>query len=105
MAEGYGGLSLPDLISFGPAIVPVRINQAYDHFVVFRGMLEDRVILADPAFGNRSMSVREFLEIWQKHIAFIVRKRGEVKAEQGELAIHRQALVFPSNGMIRQALP
>ena len=35
-----------------------------NHFVIFRGMLRDRVLLADPAFGNRTMSVERFESAW-----------------------------------------
>src|SRR5438067_4204735 len=48
---GYGQLRLQDLIEFAPLIVPVSSNGS-DHFVVFRGVWGDRVLLADPGWGN-----------------------------------------------------
>jgi predicted double-glycine peptidase len=60
---GYGQLTLSTLIELAPAIVPISSN-GYQHFVVFRGMQGDRVLLADPAFGNRSMPVARFESAW-----------------------------------------
>lgn len=105
LADGFGGLTLLDLVNFGPAIVPVRINRTYDHFVVFRGITGNRVVVADPAFGNRSFSAREFLEIWSKRIAFVVRTEGETGGTSGELGVNGNALGFPSTVMVRVALP
>jgi ABC-type bacteriocin/lantibiotic exporter with double-glycine peptidase domain len=51
------------LIAKAPLIVPVRLR-GYPHFVVFRGILGNRVLLADPAFGNRTMTVDRFERAW-----------------------------------------
>ena len=60
---GLGQLSLDDLTEHAPIIVPISVH-GYQHFVVFRGMLDDRVLLADPAFGNRTMSRSRFEKAW-----------------------------------------
>ena len=52
------------------AIVPVTIRK-FKHFVVFRGMVEDHVVLADPAFGNTTLSAHDFQRIWNS-MALIV---------------------------------
>jgi predicted double-glycine peptidase len=76
VADGYGDLTIEDLLKFGPTIVPVMIR-GMSHFVVFRGMQGDRVLLADPAWGNRTMKVDAFEALWQKHLGFtVVRKDG-----------------------------
>ena len=54
-----------------PAIVPIR-SKGVDHFVVVRGVFGDRVVLADPAFGNMTIKAGKFQEIWKQGIAFIV---------------------------------
>lgn len=58
-----------------PVLVPITVR-GFKHFVVFRGMLGDRVVLADPAFGN--MLVPDFLfeSIW-KDIALVITKDGK----------------------------
>jgi predicted double-glycine peptidase len=60
---GYGNLEFQDLIEMAPVIVPVDFS-SYPHFVVFRGALGNRVLLADPAFGNRTMLASKFEAAW-----------------------------------------
>jgi predicted double-glycine peptidase len=60
---GLGRLGMDDLVARAPAIVPVDLV-GYSHFVVFRGMLEDNVLLADPAYGNRTMPRERFERAW-----------------------------------------
>ena len=76
---GFGRLTLADLVDVVPAIVPVRLK-GYDHFVVFRGVRGDRVLLADPAWGNRTMRVERFEAAWLDspefgRVAFVVERR------------------------------
>ena len=60
---GLGQLDLPDLLERAPIIVPVHL-QGYPHFVIFRGTLGNSVLLADPAFGNLTLSVEKFMAGW-----------------------------------------
>ena len=60
---GYGRLELDDLIERAPMIVPISAN-GYAHFVVFRGSRGNRVLLADPAWGNRTLTLDEFERAW-----------------------------------------
>lgn len=76
-AEGYAGLTIRDLTDFRrPAIVPVRVK-GYDHFVVFRGVIGDRVLVADPSFGNLTTQIGRFSKTWKGGIAFYVSRKGE----------------------------
>lgn len=61
--NGYGRLDLNNLIKLAPLLVPVRL-EGYNHFVVFRGVAGKRVLLADPAWGNRIMSKQRFMDAW-----------------------------------------
>lgn len=54
---------LQDLIKHAPIIVPVNLH-GYNHFVVFRGVYGDRVLIADPAWGNHTMRVERFENVW-----------------------------------------
>jgi predicted double-glycine peptidase len=56
---GYGKLTLEDLIERAPVMVPIHTH-GYSHFVIFRGLWGGRVLLADPAWGNRTMRVDAF---------------------------------------------
>lgn len=60
---GFGKLGLADLERRAPIIVAIRTN-GYNHFVVFRGKVRNRVLLADPAWGNRTMPVDRFNKMW-----------------------------------------
>jgi predicted double-glycine peptidase len=66
---GYGNLEFQDLIEMAPVIVPVDFS-SYPHFVVFRGALGNRVLLADPAFGNRTMLASKFEAAWLEYPEF-----------------------------------
>lgn len=73
---GYGNLTLDDLKRRAPILVPIR-TFGYNHFVVFRGQLGNRVLLADPAWGNRTMTVARFEDAWIDypkigHVGFVV---------------------------------
>jgi predicted double-glycine peptidase len=71
-AEGFSEMSLEELAGLKiPAIVPIR-SKGVDHFVIVRGVFGDRVVLADPAFGNMTIKAQKFQEIWKQGIAFIV---------------------------------
>jgi predicted double-glycine peptidase len=60
---GYGKLTLQDLIAYAPIMVPVNFH-GYNHFVVFRGIRGERVLLADPAWGNRTLGAEKFKDVW-----------------------------------------
>jgi uncharacterized protein len=66
---GYGKLELDDLIERAPLIVPIG-TRGYNHFVVFRGMRGNRVLIADPAWGNRTLTIDEFDDAWLAYPEF-----------------------------------
>jgi uncharacterized protein len=76
---GYGQLELEKLIELAPILVPIQ-TKGYDHFVIFRGIIGDRIALADPAFGNRPMSIEAFKAAWLSgpefgKVGFVVKRR------------------------------
>ena len=66
---GYGNLEFQDLVDMAPIMVPVDLS-GYPHFVVFRGALGNRVLLADPGFGNRTMLASKFESAWLDYPEF-----------------------------------
>ena len=77
---GLGQLALSDLIDHAPIIVPVNLS-GYPHFVVFRGATSNSVLIADPAFGNVTMSIDKFVDGWIdykdiNHVGFVVTESG-----------------------------
>src|ERR1700730_12870486 len=77
--EGLGQLDLSDLIERAPLMVAVNAL-GYNHFVVFRGVLGNRVLVADPAWGNRTMTIDKFQRMWldygepMGHVGFVVER-------------------------------
>ena len=75
--EGLGQLELSDLIERAPLMVPVDAL-GYNHFVVFRGVMGNRVLVADPGWGNRTMTIDKFQRMWldygesMGHVGFVV---------------------------------
>ena len=94
-ADGYGNMTLHDLAEAGPAIVPV-VLRGFNHFVVFRGIQGDRVLLADPAWGNRTMQIPYFLKIWQTRVAFAVSRKGTKPAHR----LEANASDFPASSTV-----
>lgn len=94
---GFGRMTLDDLVAKAPAIVPVALN-GYNHFVVFRGRLGNRVLLADPAFGNVTLTVEAFERAWIDYgdigkVGFVVQRR-DGPAPPGRLAARPEEFVF-----------
>lgn len=88
---GLGRLTFKDLLQRAPIITPVNL-QGYPHFVVFRGATAHKVLLADPAFGNVTLSKEKFITSWIQykqiqHVGFIVTRNGKPEPP-GKLKAH-----------------
>jgi predicted double-glycine peptidase len=71
-AEGFSGMSLADLAAEESSVItPIRFK-GFDHFVVVKGIVGDRIILADPGFGNITMRTTRFMKIWKNGIVFVI---------------------------------
>jgi predicted double-glycine peptidase len=98
IGQGLGGLNLEHLTKLAPLIVPIRIL-GYNHFVIFRGIRANRVLLADPAWGNRTMITEDFVNSWIRHpgighVGFTVSKPHAISAEHNKLAALTDEFVF-----------
>lgn len=85
---GYGKMDLEDLVKNAPILVPIN-TAGYNHFVVFRGVAGNRVLVADPAFGNITMTTEKFERFWIDYgpeigqVGFVVRRKdGQVPPNQ-----------------------
>jgi predicted double-glycine peptidase len=93
---GYGEMSFADLARTAePAIVPIH-SRGLDHFVVFRGVEGNRVVLGDPAYGNLTMTTVAFEDVWKSRIAFYVRADGEAHPQRSPLAATELDLFVPN---------
>lgn len=99
--KGYGGLKLKDLLTLAPILIPVNLS-GYNHFVIFRGKMNDRVLLADPAWGNRTLFVDDFNKAWIDfpefgHVGFTVSNPDENSANHFK---HNQLAVTAADFMV-----
>jgi predicted double-glycine peptidase len=75
-AKGYKALGYKMDFDFlaevgKPIIVPVTIR-SYKHFVIVKGIVDDRVVVADPAYGNYTVRLARFLPVWGPRIGFVL---------------------------------
>ncbi|SJM90383.1 Peptidase C39 bacteriocin processing [Crenothrix polyspora] len=80
---GLGKMEFADLAQYAPLMIPIKVND-YNHFVVFRGSMGNRVLLADPAWGNRTILTKKFLEAWIDYptfgkVGFVIAQKNGVK--------------------------
>ncbi len=54
-----------------PAVVPIDYA-GFKHFVVFRGIRDGKVFIADPAMGQIIFSMAEFTEHWDNGTLFVI---------------------------------
>lgn len=79
---GLGKLEFADLEQYAPIMIPIKVL-GYNHFVIFRGSLANRVLLADPAWGNRTMLIQTFTDAWIDYpqfgkVGFVVAQKNGV---------------------------
>lgn len=83
-AQGYRAdgfeVSLDEVVKAGiPAIVLI-VDNGYHHFVVIKGMRDNKVLLGDPAVGMRVVRREDFEAAWPNRIVFVIHEapaRGE----------------------------
>ncbi len=96
-----------------PAIALVQEN-GYKHFVVIKGLRENKVLLGDPSAGGRIVARAEFEQIWHGGILFVIRNHPELArfdipdqwavrlpAPLGTEGMHRDGLADPTLMMMR----
>lgn len=95
--EGYlasiGKRDFADLFDLKVPVIIRIVQGEFEHFVVFRGIADDRVFLADPIRGNLRMSATKFLEQWNEGsmedgVILVVAKRGAKPREHSPLLLH-----------------
>jgi predicted double-glycine peptidase len=76
-----------------PAIVPIDYA-GFKHFVVFRGIRDGKIFVADPAMGQIIFSKAEFTEHWDNGTLFII------SPPQGQQPIEKLALSTKELGVV-----
>lgn len=70
-----------------PLVVGIVVD-GYDHFVVYRGMDDYYVYLADPSRGKIRIPITQFAKEWQKNAVLVVVKPGVEPPTSSPLNLH-----------------
>ena len=76
-ADGYEA-SLDTLANAGVSAIALINYRGYQHFVVVKGLKDDKVLIGDPALGTRVTTRTEFESMWPTRILFIIRNKSAV---------------------------
>ena len=108
-ADGFE-LPLEKLTEAGfPAIV-LLVENGYHHFVVVKGLRDDRVLIGDPSGGTRAMGRGRFDAAWQNHLLFVIhdtpgKPRFNAAADWRLAPQARPADAIERDGLQRLSLP
>jgi predicted double-glycine peptidase len=96
-------LELPALLQLtGPVIVFLK-TKYFRHFAVLRGVIDDRVYIADPSRGNIRITVQEFAKEWNGE-TFVLGKEGFGTPVKHSLAILHHSRISNEQTLLRQSL-
>lgn len=88
-----------------PVLVPIKFKN-YRHFVIVRGVVGDRVFIADPAVGNMTMKINRFESIWLNGIGLVIERAASImQSQENYLAIKEEEAVFADYRSIMNMLP
>lgn len=65
-------ISLDQLYSTGSPAITIINHNGYMHFVIIKGVDEDKILVGDPAQGVKSVKRSEFEEMWGNRILFLI---------------------------------
>lgn len=100
-AEGFSGMTLKELAEEKTSvIVPIR-TKGFDHFIVVKGIVADRVVIADPGFGNLTMKTERFEQLWKDGIVFVVHPPDQRMVAPRDLA---QTALLPDETLISRSV-
>ena len=68
MAQGFKISKVENLKRLKVPVLTLINTRGYNHFVVLKGVQDETVFIADPAFGNRSRPLEDFAEEWNNVI-------------------------------------
>jgi len=101
-AEGFSGVTIDQLAEVKTSVItPIRFK-GFDHFVVVKGIVGDRVVLVDPGFGNMTMKTTRFAEIWKNGIMFVVHPPDELMAVPKNVTA--QSRLLPDETLISRGI-
>jgi uncharacterized protein len=96
-------LGLAKLKDLQAPVIVRLIKDDFKHFVVYRGVIEDRIYLADPIRGNERVRAEDFAKQWNG-VALILGKSGFGLPTDHKLAVRRPELFRPELQAARRFL-
>jgi len=108
VAGGYqavmGRRTLAQMTELKAPVIVRLVQNDYEHFVVFRGVLKDRVFIADPIRGNLRMSIQQFDLQWQDDVILVMAKPDTDLPKNAPLALKYHSPVQPELQPVRRLL-
>lgn len=91
-AEGFSGMTIEDLaVQKSWVIVPIKLK-GFNHFIVIKEVRDGRVVVGDPAFGNLTMKIDRFKQLWNDGIIFVLHPPDELMMTQQEITVASKML-------------
>ncbi len=105
--HGYGSdgfkFNLDKLREFNsPAITIIDLN-GYLHFVIIKGVTEQKVLVGDPAVGVKIIPRDEFEKMWGERILFMIRDNGGIQTEESHNQREWHARLAPLQNAVDRA--
>lgn len=86
-----------------PVLVPINFKN-FSHFVIVKGVIADRVFIADPTAGNLSMKISKFEKIWSNGIGLVVEKPKHGENSEYALSVKTEDLLVSDYKRLRQLI-
>ena len=83
-----------------PAVVPIDYA-GFKHFVVFRGIRNGKVFIADPSVGHIVFSTAEFATLWDRNTLFVLYPPKNKPETLANLALTDRELGVIDNDLVR----
>lgn len=82
-----------------PVLVPIHFK-SYHHFVIVKGIVGDRVFIADPAAGNISMKLNKFEKMWNGNVGLVVERNKKGTEKEYQLEVKKNDFLFADYKMM-----
>ena len=87
-----------------PVLVPIKFKN-YHHFVIVKGVVDDRVFIADPFMGNLSLKVNKFMDMWTSGIGLVIERKGiDKKPVNFALKVDKEDFIIADYKMMNRLL-
>ncbi len=99
-ADGFN-VSMDDLNNAGIPAIALIVDKGYYHFVVIKGIRDNKILLGDPAVGLRVIPREQFEASWPNRILFVIHD----SSVPGEFNTARDWSVRPRSSLGRPLSP